>query len=55
MTEAEVRTRLEQRMKDKFALVRQTAQDRKLPLRQAAMVLGVRNVAAALEARGSLP
>ena len=55
MTEVEVRTRLEQRMKDKFALVRQTAQERKLPLRQAAMVLGVRNVAAALEARGSLP
>ena len=55
MTETEVRTRLEQRMKEKFALVRQTAQDRKLPLRQAAMVLGVRNVAAALEARGSLP
>ena len=55
MTETEVRTRLEQRMKDKFALVRQTAQERKLPLRQAAMVLGVRNVAAALEARGSLP
>lgn len=55
MTEVEVRTRLEQRMKDKFALVRQTALDRKLPLRQAAMVLGVRNVATALEARGSLP
>ena len=55
MTETEVRTRLEQRMKDKFALVRQTAQDRQLPLRQAAMVLAVRNVASALEARGSLP
>ena len=55
MSETEVRTRLEQRMKEKVALVRQTAQDRKLPLRQAAMVLGVRNVAAALEARGSLP
>ena len=55
MTEVEVRTRLEQRMKDKFALVRQTALERKLPLRQAAMVLAVRNVASALEARGSLP
>jgi len=55
MTEAEVRTRLEQRMKDKFALVHQTARDRQLPLRQAAMMLGVRNVASALEARGSLP
>jgi len=50
-----VRTRLEQRMQDRFARVRQTAQERKLPLRQAAMLLAVRNVAAALEARGSLP
>ena len=55
MTEVEVRTRLEQRMQDRFARVRQTAQERKLPLRQAAMLLAVRNVAAALEARGSLP
>ncbi|MEI8315006.1 MAG: Glu/Leu/Phe/Val dehydrogenase [Verrucomicrobiota bacterium] len=55
MTETEVRTRLEQRMKDKFALVLKTAQERKLPMRQAAMLLAVRNVATALEARGSLP
>ena len=55
MTGTEVRTRLEQRMQDRFARVRQTAQERKLPMRQAAMLLAVRNVAAALEARGSLP
>ena len=55
MTETEVRTRLEQRMKEKFTLVRQTAQERKLAMRQAAMLLAVRNVAAAIEARGSLP
>ena len=55
MTEVEVRSRLEQRMKEKFALVLKTAQERKLPMRQAAMLLGVRNVATALQARGSLP
>jgi len=55
MTETEVRTRLEQRMQDRFARVRQTAQERKLPMRQAAMLLAVRNVATAIEARGSLP
>ncbi|MCX7886751.1 MAG: Glu/Leu/Phe/Val dehydrogenase [Verrucomicrobiae bacterium] len=55
MTEAEVRSRLEQRMQDRFALVYRTAQERKLSMRQAAMLLAVRNVAMAIDARGSLP
>ena len=55
MTAAEVGTRLEQRMKEKFAQVETTARERKLSLRQAAMLLAVRRVAQALEARGSLP
>jgi glutamate dehydrogenase (NAD(P)+) len=55
MTEAEVRSRLEQRMQERFARVHQTSQERKLPMRQAAMLLAVRSVAAAIEAHGSLP
>jgi glutamate dehydrogenase (NAD(P)+) len=55
MTEAEVRTRLEQRMRERFARVHQTAQERKLPMRQAAMLLAVRSVASAIQAHGSLP
>ncbi len=55
MTETEVRTRLEQRMQDRFARVCQTAQERKLPMRQAAMLLAVRSVATAIEAHGNLP
>jgi glutamate dehydrogenase (NAD(P)+) len=55
MTLAEVNTRLEQRMKDRFQQVHELAQDRKVSLRQAAMLLAVRRVALALEARGSLP
>ena len=55
MTLTEVNTRLEQRMKDRFTQVQELAQERKVPLRQAAMLLAVRRVAQALEARGSLP
>ncbi|MBA4386855.1 MAG: hypothetical protein C0404_02670 [Verrucomicrobia bacterium] len=55
MTEQEVRTRLENRMKEKFQLVAKTAKDRKLHIREAAMYLAVRNVCAALVARGALP
>lgn len=55
MNEAEVRNRLEQRMQDRFNFVYQTAKDRKLSMRQAAMFLAVRNVALAIDARGSLP
>ena len=55
MTLTEVNTRLEQRMKDRFAQVNELSQERKISLRQAAMLLAVRRVAQALEARGSLP
>ena len=55
MSATEVGMRLEQRMKEKFAQVEATARERKLSLRQAAMLLAVRRVAQALEARGSLP
>jgi len=55
MTETEVCTRLTGRMQEKFALVHQTARERRLSMREASMVLAVRNVALALQARGSLP
>ena len=55
MTEVEVRTRLENRMKEKFNLVAKTAKDRKLDIRQAAMYLAVKNVCTAIVARGALP
>jgi glutamate dehydrogenase (NAD(P)+) len=55
MTGEEVRMRLEQRMKDRFAQVHQTAMQRNWPMRDAAMYLGVKNVCAALVARGALP
>lgn len=55
MTEAEVRSRLQQRMVERFHQVRTLAAERRLSLRDAAMQLAVRTVAAALEARGRLP
>ncbi|MCF7839134.1 MAG: Glu/Leu/Phe/Val dehydrogenase [Candidatus Marinimicrobia bacterium] len=55
MTGAEVRARLERRMRERFQLVYETAQQRRWPMRDAAMYLGVRNVCAALVARGALP
>jgi glutamate dehydrogenase/leucine dehydrogenase len=55
MTLQEVNTRLEQRMKERFAQVHDLARERRLSLRQAAMLLAVRRVAQALEARGNLP
>jgi glutamate dehydrogenase (NAD(P)+) len=55
MTEAEVLPRLVERMRDRYTRVRQTAGERKLTLREAAMLLSVRNVAAAVMARGLLP
>lgn len=55
MTEAEVLSRLNQRMKERFALVLQTARERGLYTRQAAMLLAVRGVASAVMARGTLP
>jgi glutamate dehydrogenase (NAD(P)+) len=55
MTESEVRSRLGQRMTEKFHQVRSLAQNRKISLRDAAMLLAVKTVAEALEARGRLP
>ncbi len=55
MSEADVRTRLDHRMREKFALVNQTAREHKMSMRQAAMVLALRRVAAALVARGNQP
>ena len=55
MTEAEVLSRLQLRMQEKFALVMGTARERRLHPRQAAMLLAVRNVASAIVARGALP
>ena len=55
MTEVEVLQRLAQRMSDGYARVRQMSVERKLSLRQAAMLISVRNVADAVMARGLLP
>ncbi len=55
MTEEEVRSRLENRMKEKFQLVMKTATDGKLRPRDASMYLAVRNVCMAMVARGFLP
>lgn len=55
MTEQEVKTRLENRMREKFGLVAKTARDRKLHIREAAMYLAVKNVCTAIVARGALP
>lgn len=55
MTGEEVRARLEQRMRDRFEQVYQTAVQRDWQMRDAAMYLGVKNVCTALVARGALP
>lgn len=55
MTESEVRTRLQQRMGERFHQVRLLAQQRKISMREAAMLLAVKTVAHALEVRGRLP
>ena len=55
MTEAEVLHRLAERMRDRYGHVRQTALERRLSLRQAALLLSIRSVAAAVMARGLLP
>ena len=55
MEEVEVNSRLERRMAEKFEAVRQLSVDRRWPMRDAAMYLGISNVAAALYARGQLP
>lgn len=55
MTEKEVNDRLRQRMADRFAEVRKLAEQRKCPMRDAAMLLAVKNVCNAVNARGLLP
>ncbi|MCL2648054.1 MAG: Glu/Leu/Phe/Val dehydrogenase [Phycisphaerales bacterium] len=55
MSEEAVRDRLTRRMQERFDAVCQTARDRKLSLRDAAMVLAVKTVCEALEAKGRLP
>jgi glutamate dehydrogenase (NAD(P)+) len=55
MTREEVLARLDKRMKDKFKLVHDTANARKLPSREAALYLALRTVCAAHIARGALP
>ncbi len=55
MRETEVLQRLAARMHERFEKVHQTAEERKLSLRKAAMLIGVREVASAVMARGLLP
>ncbi len=55
MTESEVRARLQQRMREKFQQVQSLAESRKTSMRDAAMLLAVKTVAQALDARGRLP
>ena len=55
MTEAQVNRRLEQRMIERFSLVRATAEQMKLPMRRAAMYLAVKTVCEATVAHGFLP
>ncbi len=55
MTREAVLARLDKRMRDKFKLVHDTSIARKLPTREAAMYLALKNVCAANVARGALP
>ena len=55
MTEQEVNCRLAERMADRYRLTCALACEKNLPMRQAAMVLAVKNVCAAVVARGMLP
>jgi glutamate dehydrogenase/leucine dehydrogenase len=55
MEEVEVISRLERRMAQKFEAVRQLSLDRRWQMRDAAMHIGISNVAAAVRARGELP
>ena len=55
MTGEEVRLRLEKRMRERFQMVYETAAQRQLFMREAAMYLAVKNVCNALVARGALP
>jgi glutamate dehydrogenase/leucine dehydrogenase len=55
MTQDEVNARLEKRMVQRFGAVMQTASAMKIAPREAAMVLALRSVCEALEAKGRLP
>jgi len=55
MTEQEVCSRLENRMREKFRAVRTAAQERGITMRDAAMMLAVKTVCAAMVARGRQP
>lgn len=55
MTEEEVKTRLEQRMSERFAKVLEFSKANKMSMRDAAMCLAVKSVCSAIIARGSLP
>lgn len=55
MTAEEVMARLERRMRDRCALVYDTARERRWLPRDAAMYCAVKNVLLALQARGALP
>jgi len=55
MTETEVIARLQQRMTDRYAQVSGLAKQRNWSMRNAAMYLGLKNVYAAVVARGLLP
>lgn len=55
MTEEEVKARLEQRMRDRFQRVYDTARTKRLNMRKAAMYMAVHSVCTAHVARGFLP
>ena len=55
MDEAEVNSRLERRMTDKFQAVHALVAERGLNMRNAAMYLAIKTVASALLAKGALP
>ena len=51
----EIRRKLSDKMGDALGRVYSVAEDKKITLRQAALVAAIREVAAALEARGIFP
>ncbi|MDP8911497.1 MAG: Glu/Leu/Phe/Val dehydrogenase [Actinomycetota bacterium] len=51
----EIRAKLSEKLSDAFDRVWDLAEERRLPLRDAALVVGIREVAAALSARGLYP
>ena len=51
----EIREKLEEKLNDAFDRVWAISQEREIPLRTAALVAGIREVAGALEARGLYP